>query len=116
MQHYEILHQILAEIFSTRPRKEWLERLREYDVPCAPLYSLDEVFEDPQVQYLGMQVELNHPRMGSIRLSGSPIRLSETPVSYRLAPPTLGEHSKEILKRLGYNDEMIERWLQRGVI
>lgn len=116
IRHYEILHQILAEIFSTRPRKEWLERLREYDVPCAPLYTLDEVFEDPQVQYLGMQAELNHPRMGSIRLSGSPIRLSETPVSYRLAPPTLGEHSKEILKGLGYDDEMIERWLQRGVI
>lgn len=116
IQHYEILRQILAEIFATRSRKEWLERLRKYDVPCAPLYTLEEVFEDPQVQYLDMPVELNHPQMGLVRLSGSAIRLSETPISHRLAPPTLGEHTEEILRELGYDDGMIERWRQRGVI
>lgn len=93
-----------------------MERLRKHDVPCAPLYTLDEMFEDPQVRYLGMPVKLSHPKMGLIRLSGSPIQLSRTPVKYRLAPPTLGEHNEEILKGLGYDDETIERWQQQEII
>ncbi|MGH7799080.1 MAG: CaiB/BaiF CoA transferase family protein [Thermodesulfobacteriota bacterium] len=116
IRHYQTLHQILTEIFATRSRKEWMERLRKQDVPCAPLYTLDEVFEDPQVRYLGMPVKLSHPKMGLIRLSGSPIQLSRTPVKYRLAPPTLGEHNEEILKGLGYDDDTIERWRQQEII
>lgn len=115
-RHYGALHRTLVEIFSGKPREEWLERLRKYDVPCAPLHTLDEVFDDPQVRSLGMQVEMSHPKMGQMRLSGSPIGLSKTPVSYRLAPPVLGEHSEEILKELGYNDETIERLREREVI
>jgi formyl-CoA transferase len=116
IQNYEILHRILAEIFCTRPRKEWLGRLREYDVPSAPLYTLDEVFEDPQVHHLGMKVELNHPQKGLVRLSGNAIHLSGTPIHYRLAPPTLGEHTEEILKGLGYDDEAIERLRQQEIV
>ena len=116
IRHYDLLHKILAGIFATKPRKKWLERLRTYDVPCAPLYSLDEVFEDPQVRNLGMPVVLRHPKMGVIHLSGNPIGLSQTPVSHRLAPPTLGEHTEVVLKRLGYDDEAIRRWRQKEVI
>jgi crotonobetainyl-CoA:carnitine CoA-transferase CaiB-like acyl-CoA transferase len=116
IQHYETLRQILSEIFATGSRKEWLERLSKYDVPCAPLYTLEEVFDDPQVQYLGMPVGLNHSKMGLVRLSGSAISLSETPINHWLAPPTLGEHTEEILRELGYDDEMIEQWRKRGVV
>jgi formyl-CoA transferase len=116
IKHYRDLQGILAEIFSERTREEWLEGLSKHDVPHAPLYSLDEVFEDPQVRHMGMPVELHHPKMGPVRLSGSAVELSRTPVSYRLAPPILGEHTEDILKGLGYDEETIEGLRGREVI
>ena len=116
IQHYEILHGILAELFAGGDRETWLERLRGQDVPCAPIRSLEEVFRDPELRALGMPVELHHPRMGSVRLSGSAVRLADTPVSYRLAPPLLGEHTEEVLRELGHGDEAIGRLRQREVI
>jgi crotonobetainyl-CoA:carnitine CoA-transferase CaiB-like acyl-CoA transferase len=115
-RHYETLRTILAEVFATKTRDAWLERLRQHDVPCAPLNTLEEVFADPQVQRLGMAVEMAHPTMGRVRLSGNPIQFEQTPVSYRLAPPALGEHTDEVLTTLGYDGETLQRWRQEGVI
>jgi crotonobetainyl-CoA:carnitine CoA-transferase CaiB-like acyl-CoA transferase len=115
-RHYEALREILAEVFATKPRAMWLEKLREHDVPCAPLNTLEEVFADPQVQHLGMAVEIKHPMMGAVRLSGNPIQFEQTPVSYRLAPPVLGEHTDEVLTALGYDDETLKRWRKERVI
>jgi crotonobetainyl-CoA:carnitine CoA-transferase CaiB-like acyl-CoA transferase len=73
-------------------------------VPCGPINSLDKVFADPQVQSRGMRIEVDHPLGGTVPLVANPIRMSESPVQYRRSPPTLGEHT----------DEVLEAWLSLG--
>jgi formyl-CoA transferase len=114
IQHYAELRAQLASCFAAEPREAWLQRLRKHGAPCAPIRTVDEVFDDPNLQRLGMPIELKHPRMGTVRYSGSPIRLDATPVSYRLAPPQLGEHTAEILAELGYDEAAIALLRDKG--
>ncbi len=114
--NYEKLQQTLAQIFKTRPRNYWLSRLEQFDVPYTPIYDLAEVFDDPQVRHLGLEVSYHHPTMGIVRSIAPPVKLSETPVALVDAPPMLGEHTEAILCRLGYDAGAIERLRQEGVI
>jgi formyl-CoA transferase len=76
-------------------------------VPCSPLNTLEEVFQDPQVQALGMSIDLERPGGTPVRVTGSAIRLSATPPTYDIRPPLLGEHNKEVLGSLGFDTEAI---------
>lgn len=116
IKNYDALHDILAEKFAASPRDHWLSLLKQYDVPSAPLLNLKEVFEDPQVNHLGMLVEMVHPRMGKVRLVGSGIRMSETPPQMSLPPPTAGENTEQILGELGYGEESVAKLRKKGVI
>jgi len=100
-QNYDVLHGLLAEIFGTREREHWLEVLREHDVPSAPIYTLDEVFGDPQVQHLGLKREVPHPKLGHVSLVGGGVSLSETPAEIRSVAPDYGQHTDEVLARIG---------------
>jgi formyl-CoA transferase len=115
IRHYPALRAELAALFAGGPRETWLQRLREHGVPCAPIRTVDEVFADPNLRRLGMPVELEHPRMGTVRSSGNPVGLGATPASCRRAPPLLGEHTAEILDELGYDATTIARLRQRAV-
>ena len=115
-EHYDELHDILTDAFATAPRGEWITRLREEDVPCSPLNTLEEVFLDPQVQALGMSIELERPGGTPVRVTGSPIRLSATPPTYDLRPPLLGEHNEEVLSSLGYDSDAIKQLAKREAI
>ena len=97
---YDILKAGFQEAFSAKPRDHWLEGLRAADVPSAPIYSLDEALEDPQVKHLGMVTELPHPKLGSIKLITGAVNLSDTPVAVTSPAPGHGEHTEEILARL----------------
>ena len=89
---------MIEAVTRTRGTDAWMEALEAVGVPCAPVNTIDRVFADPQVEARGMQIRMPHPLAGEdVRLVGSPIRLSRTPVSYRRAPPTLGEHTDEVL-------------------
>jgi crotonobetainyl-CoA:carnitine CoA-transferase CaiB-like acyl-CoA transferase len=79
----------------------WLEKFGSAGVPCAPINSVPEALSDPQTLARGLIVELEHPSLGQARSIANPIRLSDTPVSYRLPPPLLGEHTAQILESLG---------------
>ena len=116
MANYEELQQTLAEIFRTEPRSFWLSRLEQFDVPYAPIYTMAEVFKDPQVQHLGLEVSYEHPNMGKIRSVAPPVTFSDTPTGKVNAPPTLGEHTEAILNRLGFNAGAIQRLRQEGAI
>jgi len=99
--NYDILEAALAEVFRTAPRDHWLDGLLAADVPAAPVYTLDEVLDDPQVRHLDMVREVPHPKLGHVRLVESAVRLSDTPTEIHSAAPGHGEHSEEILARIG---------------
>lgn len=116
VEHYPELSALLAEKFRERPRDFWLEVLGEHDVPTAPLNNLKEVFEDPQVRHLGMEKVTRHPARGEVRLVGSAVRLSATPVVIEKPPPVLGEHTEALLRELGYGEEQVKRLRAAGAI
>ncbi|HMB94996.1 MAG TPA: CoA transferase, partial [Tepidisphaeraceae bacterium] len=116
IKNYDALREILAKIFSTAPRETWLKRLQQNDVPCSAIQSIADVFNDPQVQALGMRTTLKHPTMGNVDLSGSGVSLSDTPISYRSAPPLLGENAEAILAELGYYEPARQQLRRENVI
>lgn len=90
---------LLAECMLTKTKAEWLDGLEPLGVPCGPINQIDEVFAHPQTVARDMVIEMPHPLTPDTqKLIGSPIKLSDTPVSYRYAPPTLGQHSAQILR------------------
>lgn len=107
IENYDTLVEQLAPIFRSGRREDWLRRLTEMDVPAAPINTLDEVFADPQVQTYGFPVEVEHPKMGKMKLLGNAVDMSRTPPSIDLPPPTLGEHTEEILTGLGFDHAAI---------
>ena len=95
LAHYAELMLILEAALARQNADFWLEKLRAAEIPCGPINALDETLNDPQIQHRGMIVELEHP-VGLLKMLGSPLHLSETPVTYRRRPPLLGEHTDEI--------------------
>lgn len=115
-ENYDALCEVLQSAFSGGRREDWLRRMQERDVPCAPLNTLEEVFKDPQVRGYGFPSEVEHPRMGKTRLVGSGVDLSRTPPRTTIPPPTLGEHTEEILGALGYDGAAVARLRESGVV
>jgi crotonobetainyl-CoA:carnitine CoA-transferase CaiB-like acyl-CoA transferase len=111
------LNAILEPIFLGRPKQHWIDALAAVGVPCGPVNELHEVFADPQVRERGMVVHLPHPQRAAMPLLANPIRLSATPVQYRMRPPDLGQHTDEVLAGLpGYDAERLRALREKGVI
>ncbi|MEQ9122950.1 MAG: CoA transferase, partial [Alphaproteobacteria bacterium] len=115
LTHRPELFQILADIFKTRPRDEWLKRMRH--LPAGPVRLLGEALESEEVAARGMVVEIDHPKAGPIRVLGSPLNFSDSKLRPYEAPPILGQHTETILKeRLGYDDAKIQALKASGAI
>ncbi|MEW5322437.1 CoA transferase [Geobacillus thermoleovorans] len=93
--HRDELNRRLNEEIKQRSRAEWQRLLAEKGIPCGPVQTLDELFRHPQTAAREMTVTVHHPTVGKLKLVASPLKLSETPVSYRLPPPLAGEHNRE---------------------
>jgi crotonobetainyl-CoA:carnitine CoA-transferase CaiB-like acyl-CoA transferase len=94
----------------------WIDRLNQAGVPCGRIYSIDEVFADPQVEALGMVATVPSPHYDPLRVVAQPVRLSRTPSEIRSRPPEYGEHTSEILASLGYSEEDIAGLRRRRIV
>lgn len=107
---------LLEQAFLAQDAAFWLARLRAADIPCGPINEADEALNDPQIIAREMIVEQLHPTAGPVRSVGNPVHLSDTPVSYRLPPPTLGQHTGEVLAGLGYSPAAIAALQEMGAV
>ena len=110
------LNAALNEAFGSRTSAAWIAILNEAGVPCGPIYSVDKVFDDPQVRHLEAAAPVEHPTLGTIRLVNQAAKLSRTPASLATATPELGEHTEEVLHELGYGAAAIVRLREARVI
>lgn len=117
VRHRDELIPILQTVFEQKPKAQWLQRLEAAGVPCGPINRIDEVFADPQVNARKMKVEAPHPLSGTVPLVGSPLKLSRTPPAEAVAPPTLGQHTEEVLcGELGLDRVEFDRLLREGIV
>ncbi|TGE39299.1 CoA transferase [Desulfosporosinus fructosivorans] len=108
--------ELMTEFTRSKTTEEITEKLKEAGVPGGAINNIAEVLADPQVIHRGMIQEVEHPTIGNLKLLGIPVKLSETPGSVRMAPPTLGQNNIEVLSRLGYSPEDITVLKDKGVI
>lgn len=107
----------VAHLMGTKSSEFWLSELEEAGVPCGPINSIDQVFNDPQIEQRGMRLTVDHPAAGQVDLAGSPMRFSRTPSQAEKAPPVLGEDTEKILSEiLGYSDKKLRELKQDGSI
>jgi len=116
VEHRESLLPLLRTEFAREDRAHWVAALEAVGVPCGPINSIAEVFQDPQVQHRGMQINLPHPEAGSVPLVGSPMRFSAAPIQHVRHPPLLGEHTAEVLMEIGFDAQRIAELRKSGAI
>ena len=116
VKHRAEMAEILNKLFVGQPACFWLEKLQQAGVPSGPINSISDTLAHPQHQARNFIVELPHPVAGLVKSMGNPIRLGGTPVSYRLPPPLLGQHTTEILTELGYGQSAIHSLKEHGVV
>ncbi|GAA5131410.1 CaiB/BaiF CoA transferase family protein [Alloalcanivorax gelatiniphagus] len=117
VEHREVLVPLLRQTTVMKTTREWLDDLEAVGVPCGPVNTLEQVFEDPQAQARGLRREMEHPSAGAVPTVASPLRLSATPAQYRRPPPLLGEHTREVLgDLLGIDEAGLQTLFAEGVV
>ncbi len=119
VEHREQLVPRLRQLTVQKTSREWLDGLEAVNVPCGPVNDIQQVFDDPQIKHRKMKISMPHElsASGFVDLIGSPVKFSETPVSYRSAPPVLGQHTDEVLEEvLGLDEQARKALRDKGVI
>lgn len=117
IQHRDVLEPLLAGIFLTRPAVEWIARLGDAGVPCSLVRNFREVADHPQCEIREMFPVLEHPTAGKHTVTGAPVKLSDSPGRPTTAAPSLGEHTKSVLKEMfALADDVLDKLASRGVI
>ncbi len=106
----------ISEITATKPSNHWIELFEANGIPCGPIYSIDQVFADPQVKHLGMATKMASPFVGEKEVVASAINISGFSKAIRAHTPDAGEHNDEILKSVGYTDADLEDMRKKGAI
>jgi len=112
----EALVRRAEELFASKTTREWIDYLTARGIPCGPVRFPEELFEDEQVRENEMLIEMEHSLVGTIVQPAPSVRISATPPQVQLPPPALGEHTDEVLRRAGLDDEAIARLHEQGVV
>jgi len=116
VRHRDLLVGLIAERMRARKARDWLSLLEPAGVPCGPINDLAQVFADPQVRHRRTEVTAPHPA-GEVRMVANPMKFSETPIAHDVAPPLLGEHTREVLSGvLGMSEARIDQLRHAGVV
>jgi crotonobetainyl-CoA:carnitine CoA-transferase CaiB-like acyl-CoA transferase len=110
------LNTLIAGRLRTRTTADWVEALNQAGVPCGPVYQMDEVFADPQVEHLAMTQPVQHPELGRLDILRNAVRMTNAPGTVRTPSPDIGADSDEVLTELGYPREEIDRLRAQGVV
>jgi crotonobetainyl-CoA:carnitine CoA-transferase CaiB-like acyl-CoA transferase len=116
LQNNAALLPILERRFAEKPRAEWLEVLAAHDIPAGPVKTVQEFMDDPAVRHHDMVHEYDHPEVGRLRVMGQPLLFADTPARDPGPPPTLGQHTDEVLREIGYDAAAIGDLRARKVI
>jgi crotonobetainyl-CoA:carnitine CoA-transferase CaiB-like acyl-CoA transferase len=116
VRNRETLVPLIAEVLRRRTVAEWVALLEPVGVPVGPIHDLAQMFSHPQVVSRGMRLDLPHPLSGTAPSVASPIKMSATPIEYSAAPPTLGQHTREVLQQLGVDAKEIDSLADAGII
>lgn len=114
--HRQAINAAIAEITKLKPASHWLELFEKAGVPCGPIYAIDEVFADPQVQHLGLAAPMTHPRLGQTSVVNSAINFPGAARGVRNPTPDAGAHTQDVLRSLGYTEEEIQDMRAKGVV
>jgi formyl-CoA transferase len=116
VEHRDELIALLQSVFETGDADEWLDACYRAGIPSGKINTVEQVFQHEQVLARDMLVEIEHPMAGMLKMAGIPYAMSETPASIRLAPPTLGQHTDEVLRELGRSDDEIRTLHESGAV
>jgi len=117
VENRQLVTDTLTPVMKQHPTDWWIERLETLKIGCGPINTLEKVFADPHVVAREMVLEMPTPSGTPVKVIANPVKLSETPADYRIAPPTLGQHTDEILSgRLGLDAAAIAALREKGVI
>lgn len=111
-----LLAKLINEKLQAHTVDEWEQIMNDEGIPAGPVYGIDQSLEHPQVRHREMVIERDHPVMGTVRLLGMPVKLSETPADIHRIPPALGEHTAAVLGEIGLSGQEMRRLREQGVI
>ena len=116
MTNLSALTAAMNAVIATHTRGHRIEAFDAAGVPVGPVHTIGEALDHPQTRARGMVVDLKHPRAGNIKSLGCPLHFSRTPTEVKRPAPLLGEHTREVLREIGYEDVEIDRFVAEGIV